>query len=203
MCWDKASTFCFKAAACSCVIQRAGQGASPINWHLQLIWFKYSRKFFSPSSSGSVFVYFFRFILFTYLLASLLMDSFIYSFLRFQWFLFSFLLSYFRVLAARQVWKIETYFYVKWNGVCIFDYWIVHDCSLLSKLLVKLVLEYVDERWVLFATGDKWRRNAAEIVALTRPLAEDKALRDRVLEKGINCSLIWFDLCLCENAGSL
>jgi len=55
------------------------------------------------------------------------------------------------------------------------------------------VLEYVDEQWVLVAAGDKWRRNAAEIVALTRLLAEDKAVRYRILEKGIHFSfyLIW------------
>jgi hypothetical protein len=66
----------------------------------------------------------------------------------------------------------------------------VHDCFLFSKLLFKSVLEYVDKKWGLVATGDKRRRNAAESVALTRPLAEDKAVRYKVLEKGIHCSLI-------------
>lgn len=75
------------------------------------------------SSSGSIFVYFFRFILFTYLLASLLLRSFIYSFLLFSPILILFLPLLLWSAGSETVLENKhTYFYVKWNSVRIFDY---------------------------------------------------------------------------------
>jgi len=167
-------------------------GASHRNWRSQLFWYKYSRKFF----------FFFRFYIclflsfyFIYIFTRFFINGFIYLF--FPAF-FSAILILFLPLplsSAGSETVLEnkhTYFYVKWNSVRIFDYWIGHDCSLLCKLFVKLVLEYVDEQWVMAAASDKWRRNAADIVALTRPLAEDKAVRYRILEKAF--IVVWFHL---------